>query len=178
MGNEQRIKNTTIRLLRGDIADLEIEAFVYYAREDLALGSGFGGAISVRGGPTIQEELNKLAPIQLTEAVITPAGEMKADFIIHAVGPKFQEEDLEAKLHSTILNVLKLADQRHFKKIAFPPMGAGFYGVPLENSARIMMETFEQYLQGETGLEEIIICLVDNREYQPFAAQLSGAVAQ
>jgi O-acetyl-ADP-ribose deacetylase (regulator of RNase III) len=178
MENEQKIKNTTIRLLRGDIADLEIEAFVYYAREDLALGAGFGGAISVRGGPTIQEELNKLAPIKLTEAVITPAGEMKADFIIHAVGPKFQEEDLEAKLRTTILNVLTLADEKYLKKIAFPPMGAGFYGVPLENSARIMMETFEQYILGETGLEEIIICLVDNREYQPFAAQLSGAAAQ
>ena len=58
MADERKIKNTTVRLLRGDIADLEIEAFVYYAREDLALGSGFGGAISVRGGPTIQEELH------------------------------------------------------------------------------------------------------------------------
>ena len=177
MGDDVKIKNTTIRLIRGDIADLKIEAFVYYAREDLALGSGFGGAIMVRGGPTIQEELNKLAPMGLTEAVITPAGEMKADFIIHAVGPKFQEEDLEAKLRTTMDNVLKLADEKHLKQIAFPPMGTGFYGVPLEVSARIMLEAFEQYLPGETGIEEIIISLVDTREYEPFKAQLTAVAA-
>lgn len=178
MGDERKIHNTVIRLQRGDIADMEIEAFVYYARNDLALGSGFGGAISVRGGPTVQEALNKLAPVPLTEAVITPAGEMKADYIIHAVGPKFQEEELEAKLGATVQNVLELADEKYLKKIAFPPMGTGFYGVPLEVSARIMMETFERYLQADTGLEEIVICLMDLREYTPFAAQVSAAVAR
>jgi O-acetyl-ADP-ribose deacetylase (regulator of RNase III) len=175
MGQEKKINNSTVHLLRGDIADLEIEAFVYYAREDLALGSGFGGAIAVRGGPTVQEELNKLAPVKLTEAVITAAGEMKADNIIHAVGPKFQEENLEAKLRATILNALKLADEKHLKRIAFPPMGTGFYGVPLELSAAVMFEVFAEYLSGNTGIEEVIICLMDSREYASFATRLSAA---
>ena len=178
MGDERKINHTVVRLCQCDITDLEIEAFVYYARSDLALGSGFGGAISVRGGPSIQEALNEIGEVRTTEAVITPAGEMKADFIIHAVGPKFQEENTEELLRSTIGNTLKLADEKHIKKLAFPPMGAGFYGVPPVASARIMLETFEAYLQGETGLEEVVICLLDSREYQPFQARMSAAVTQ
>jgi len=176
MDDQLTINRTVVRLLRVDITDLEIEAFVYYARSDLALGSGFGGAIAVRGGPTIQEELKKIGAIGPTEAVITAAGEMKADHIIHANGPKFQEENLEALLRATILNVLKLADEKKIKRLAFPPMGTGFYVVPLDVSARVMFETFEEYLQGETGLEEIAICLLDSREYKPFHAQLALAV--
>jgi len=176
MDDQLTINRTRVRLLRVDITDLEIEAFVYYARSDLALGSGFGGAISVRGGPSIQEELKQIGTIAPTEAVISAAGEMKADFIIHANGPKFQEENLEALLKATILNVLKLADEKKIKRLAFPPMGTGFYVVPLAVSARVMFETFEEYLQGDTGLEEIAICLLDSREYKPFQAQLALAV--
>ena len=95
MSDELTVKNSRLRLIKGDITDLEIDAFVYYAQHDLALGSGFGTAISQRGGTKVQEELNSLAPLKTTEVVITDAGEMKANHIIHAVGPRFQEENLE-----------------------------------------------------------------------------------
>ena len=95
MPDELKVKQSLIRLMKGDITALEIEAFVYYARPDLVLGTGFGGAISVRGGPKIQEELKKLGVIRTGEAVTTSAGNMKAKYIIHAAGPRFQEEDLE-----------------------------------------------------------------------------------
>jgi O-acetyl-ADP-ribose deacetylase (regulator of RNase III) len=176
MDDQLTINRTVVRLLRADVTDIEIEAFVYYARSDLALGAGFGGAIAVRGGPTIQEELKKIGTIAPTEAVITAAGEMKAGHIIHANGPKFQEENLDELLRATMRNVLKLADEKKIKRLAFPPMGTGFYVVPLDVSARVMFEIFDEYLQGDTGLEEIIICLLDSREYKPFQAQLASAV--
>ncbi len=62
MPDERKINQTTLRILQGDITTLEVDAFVYYARPDLALGSGIGGAIATRGGPKIQEELKKLGP--------------------------------------------------------------------------------------------------------------------
>lgn len=172
MSDKLQINKSTLSLVKGDITDLEIEAFVYYAREDLALGSGYGNAISMRGGPSIQKELHQYAPKNTTEAVISSAGEMKADYIIHAVGPKFQEEDLESKLKQTIINSLKLADLKGIKKVAFPPMGAGFYGVPLPQSARLMFETITEYLSGTTEIDEVVICLLDNREFKPFHEQL------
>lgn len=174
MADSIKVKNCNLRLLKGDITDLDIESFVYYAREDLALGSGFGTAISIRGGPTIQKELNEFGKIKITEAVVSSAGEMKAKYIIHANGPKFQEENLSEKLKSTILNSFKKAEEKGIKAIAFPPMGAGFYGVPLEQSAEITLNTIKEYLLGDTKLDDVVVCLLDNRDYIPFEKKLSS----
>ncbi|MCK5125618.1 MAG: macro domain-containing protein [candidate division Zixibacteria bacterium] len=174
MADSIKVKNCNLRLLKGDITDLDIESFVYYAKEDLALGSGYGTAISVRGGPTIQKELDGFGKIKTTEAVVSMAGEMKAKYIIHANGPKFQEENLPEKLKQTILTSLQKAEEKGIKAIAFPPMGAGFYGVPLEQSAEITLNTIKEYLSGETKLEDAVVCLLDNREYLPFKNKLSS----
>lgn len=173
MSDQAQIKNTTLRLHRGDITDFEIEAIVYYARNDLELGSGFGTAISVRGGPTIQEELRERGTLETMQAVVSAAGNMKTQHIVHAVGPKFQEEDTERKLKATIQNALQAAEEKGITAIAFPPMGAGFYGVPLETSADITMNTIVEYLEGETGIQEVVICLLDSREYKPFQERIS-----
>jgi O-acetyl-ADP-ribose deacetylase (regulator of RNase III) len=174
MADSIKVKGCNLRLQKGDITDLDIESFVYYAREDLALGSGFGTAIAVRGGPTIQKKLNEIGKIKITEAVISAAGEMKAKYIIHANGPKFQEENLPKKLKQTILNSLAKAEEKGIKAIAFPPMGAGFYGVPLDQSAEITLTTIKEYLSGETQLEEVVICLLDNRDYISFEKKFSS----
>jgi O-acetyl-ADP-ribose deacetylase (regulator of RNase III) len=169
-----QINKGTLRLIKGDITDLEIESFVYYARHDLQLGAGYGNAISMRGGPSIQKELEQFGSLETTEAVVSQAGEMKAEYIIHAVGPRFQEEDLEDKLRRTVVNSLKKAEEKGIKAVALPPMGAGFYGVPLDVSARVTLGTIKEYLSGDSGLEDVAVCLLDNREYKPFKSQLTA----
>jgi O-acetyl-ADP-ribose deacetylase (regulator of RNase III) len=172
MPEELIIANKIIRLMTGDITDQEIEAFVYYARPDLVLGPGFGGAISVRGGPKIQEELKKLGTLRTGDAVLTSAGNLKAKFIIHAVGPRFQEEDTEKKLRQTTLKVLQQAEEKGIKKLAFPAMGVGFYGIPPDLCARITLEVVKKHLEGQSGLEEVIFCLRDSWEYKAFQERL------
>jgi len=174
MADEWKINGRTVRLIKGDITDLEIQSFIYYAQHDLKLGSGFGTAISVRGGPSVQQELNKLGPLDTTEAVVSKAGAMKADYIIHAVGPRFQEEDIEGKLRNTVVSALKCAEEKGIETIAFPPMGTGFYGIPLNVSAKVTLNTLKEYLSGETKIKDVVICLQDNREYKPFQAQLAA----
>jgi len=174
MADALKVNDKVMRLVKGDVTDLEVEAFVYYAQEDLILGAGWGGAIAMRGGPKVQEELKELAPIGETEAVVSGAGKMKASYIVHAVGPKFQEPDTESKLRTTMINALKAAEAKGIKQIAFPPMGAGFYAIPLDVCAEVTMTAVLEYLQGETGIEEVIFCLMDNREYKPFAEQLAA----
>jgi O-acetyl-ADP-ribose deacetylase (regulator of RNase III) len=174
MTDEKKVKDSVIRLMIGDITDIDVECFVFYAQSDLKLGSGFGGAIAVRGGPSVQKELDILAPIDLCQAVISDAGEMKATYIIHANGPKFQEENLEEKMRTTILNTLLLADEKGIKQIAFPPMGAGFYGVPLDLSAELTLETIKSYLSNGSKLQDVVICLLDNRDYIPFQKKLQS----
>jgi len=172
MPDELKVNNRVMRLMTGDITGLEIEAFVYYARPDLVLGSGFGGAISLRGGPKIQEELKKFGTLGTSEAVVTSAGNMKAKFIIHSAGPRFQEEDTEGKLRATTLNVLRKAEEKGIKRLAFPAMGAGFYGIPLDLCARITLEVVKKHLEGQANLEEVIFCLRDSREYKAFQERL------
>jgi O-acetyl-ADP-ribose deacetylase (regulator of RNase III) len=168
-----KINKTDLRVIKGDITDLEVDAFVFYAREDLVLGSGFGTAISVRGGPTVEEECKKLAPVAVGEAVVTEAGKMKAGHIIHAVGPKFQEADTEGKLRKTVRSALEKANEKGIKRVAFPAMGAGFFGVPLHLCATVMLETIKEVLGGETGITEVIICLVDTEWVGVFQSRLA-----
>ena len=109
MPDELRVNQSLISLMKGDIVGLDVDAIVYYARPDLVLGSGFGGAIATKGGPKVQEELKKMGPVKTTEAAVTSGGNLKARYVVHAVGPRFQEEDLEDKLRDTMLNVLQKA---------------------------------------------------------------------
>lgn len=172
--DDVQIHRSIVRLVKGDITLVETDAFVFYAQHDLALGSGFGGAISVRGGPSVQKELDELGPLETGQVVVTGAGKLTASFIVHAVGPRFNEDDMEGKLRTTVTNSLKAAEEKGVKRLAMPAMGAGFYGVPLDMCARVMVETIKSYLEGETGIEEVIICVIDRRQFAPFEAQLAS----
>ena len=165
---EKKVGKTAVKLQQGDLTAMPVDGFVFYAREDLEIGAGFGTGISARGGISIKKELEEIGSIKMGEAVITKAGEMKAKHIIHVCGPKFQEADLEKKLADCMRSSLKVASENKLKVIAFPPMGTGFYGIPLELCARVMTVAIKEFLQRETSLEEIIICVADHHEYLPF----------
>ena len=169
-----RINETAVRLIRDDVTDLDIDAFVFYAQNDLVLGSGFGNAITVRGGPNVQKELDELAPVETGEAVVSDAGGLKAKYVIHAVGPKFQEADTETKLHATMLNALKRADEKGVEQLAFPAMGAGFYGTPPDLCARVMVDVITQHLRGSTVIKDVVICVLDTRQYTTFQGALGA----
>ncbi len=172
MPDELKVNRGLIRLIKGDIIALDVEAVVYYARPDLVLGSGFGAAIATKGGPKIQEELRRLGSVRTTEAVMTSGGNLKVKYIIHAVGPRFQEENLKDKLHDTMINVLRMAEENKIRSLAFPAMGVGFYGIPLDLCAEIMLSTVKESLEKEISLQEVMICLRDSREYEPFQRRI------
>lgn len=171
---EKTVNNTTIKLSVEDITLSEVECFVFYASEDLKLGSGFGTAISVRGGPTIQKELKGLGPIEVTQAVLSGAGELQASHIIHACGPKFNEPETEKKLKETLRAVLDLAGERGIQTLAFPAMGAGFYGIPLDECAKWSLEEVRDYARNGCQQTVIRFCMVDAREYAAFEKQMTA----
>lgn len=172
MTGSKKIKNSEIRVTQDYIWDLDVDAFVFYAQPDLQLGTGVGNAIAVKGGPTVQEELKKAGQKNVCDVVVTAAGNLKAKYIVHAVGPSFQEEDIEKKLRTTILNALKEAEAKGIKKLAVPPMGAGFYGVPLPVSVQITCDVIKEHLSNGSKLEEVVLCGVDGRETRPLNAQV------
>jgi O-acetyl-ADP-ribose deacetylase (regulator of RNase III) len=171
---EKMMGNTTVRVAKEDVTMIDVSAFIFYASHDLKLGTGFGGAVSVRGGPTIQKELDEIGKLETTQSVATAAGELNADFIIHSVGPRFQEQETERKLRQTMRSALKVAEEKGAETLAFPPMGCGFYGVPMDLSARVMFDELKNHLEGQTKLKEVTVCVIDNREYKPFADRLAA----
>jgi len=171
---EKKVNKTLVKLQQGDLTALEVDAWVFYAREDLDIGSGYGTAVTTRGGVVVTKELEEIGSIKMGEAVITGAGEMNAKNIIHACGPKFQEADLEKKLRNCMVSSLKIANENGVKTLAYPPMGAGFYGVPLDLCAKAMLETITAFLEGDVSLAEVTICVIDYRDYVPFSKQLES----
>ncbi len=165
---EQSVGGKVFKLVKGDITDMEVEAFVFYARPDLKLGTGFGGAIAQRGGPSIQEELNRAGSLGVGEALVTGAGNLKAKRIIHAVGPRHHEPDEEAKLRRTVRSALAAAEESGVRQVAFPAMGVGFYGVSLDLCSTVMLQEIVSRLQRETPLREVVLCVLDPREMAPF----------
>ena len=169
---EKKINKTVIKLQHGDLTALEVDAWVFYAREDLQIGSGYGTAIASRGGVAVRKELEEIGSIGMGEAVITGAGEMAAKYIIHACGPKFQEADTEKKLRDCMGASLGVVNENGLKTLAYPPMGAGFYGVPLDMCATVMLQTLRAFAEADISLEQIIICVIDYRDYVPFKKQM------
>jgi O-acetyl-ADP-ribose deacetylase len=171
---EKQVHRTKVRLERGDLTAMSVDAVVYYARETLELSSGFGAAIQARGGDTIKKELATLGRIEVGQAVVTAAGNLHARHVIHTCGPRFQEPGVDTKLAASVQAALRAADERGLQSVAFPPMGAGFHGVPLDTSARVMGEVFRSYLQGETSLRQVTVCVIDKREFVAFQAVIQG----
>lgn len=167
------IDDHVIELIKGDITDLATDAIVNAANAQLILGGGVAGAIRRKGGPAIQEECNKIGGTFVGGAVITTGGNLKAKYVIHAVGPRMGEGDEDNKLRNATLNSLKLADQHVLKSIAFPAISTGIFGYPVDRCAEIMLTTTIKYLKGETGLELVIFCLFDQATYNVFEQTLN-----
>ncbi|HZC45841.1 MAG TPA: macro domain-containing protein, partial [Candidatus Acidoferrum sp.] len=109
-----------IGLRQGDLTDADVDAIVNAANNDLMLGGGVAGAIRVKGGPTIQQECDRVGPIALGEAAITGAGKLRARHVIHAASMRLGESTAEANLRAATRNSLMRADENSLKTIAFP----------------------------------------------------------
>jgi O-acetyl-ADP-ribose deacetylase (regulator of RNase III) len=166
--DEWKTSRKKIRLVEGNIVLLDVEAVVNAANKSLILGGGVAGAIKKFGGPSIQEECNRIGPIDVGEAVLTGAGNLKARYVMHAVGPVYGEGDEEEKLAKATLNSLKLAQERKIKDIAFPAISAGIFGFPIQKCSEIMLKVAMEFLQKNDYPKEIIFCLYGEEAYSVF----------
>jgi len=169
-----KINKTILELTQGDITDLDTDAIVNAANTDLQLGGGVAGAIRRKGGPKIQEECNKIGGTHVGGAVITTGENLKAKYVIHAVGPIHGEEHEDEKLKDATLNSLILADKNRLKSIAFPAISTGIYGFPKDRCATIMLSTTIAYLEGPTKLEKVVYCLYDQDTLEIFKQTLQS----
>jgi len=166
------VGNSSLELVEGDITEMQTDAIVNAANAQLILGGGVAGAIKRKGGPKIQEECNRIGGTFVGGAVKTTAGNLKAKYVIHAVGPRISEGNEDKKLKDATLNSLKLADEETIKSISFPAISTGAFGFPIQRCAEIMLQTTMEYLKGQTELEKVVFCLFGQDSYEVFANQL------
>ncbi|MHA1491888.1 MAG: macro domain-containing protein [Promethearchaeota archaeon] len=170
---ELKVKNSKIKLVQGDITELDADVIVNAANARLIMGGGVAGAIRRKGGSTIQEECNKIGGTFHGGAVITTGGNLKAKNVIHAVGPRMGEGNEEEKLKNATLNSLKLMDEHELKTIAFPAISTGIFGYPIEKCAKIMISTAKGYLNTNTQIKEVIFCLYSTSDFDVFEKELN-----
>ena len=152
-----------IRIQQGDITDMDVDAIVNAANNDLVLGAGVAGAILRKGGSSIQEECDEIGSIPVGYAAITGAGKLKARYVIHAASMGLGDLPTTSKtLRTSTAHSLRLAAERGLKTIAFPAVGTGVSGFPMNECAQIMLGEAAQHLRTETSLETIHFVLFDD----------------
>ena len=169
---QRTINKSILELVQDDITELATDAIVNAANARLILGGGVAGAIRRKGGPEIQADCNKIGPISVGQAAITTGGNLKAKYVIHAVGPRMGEGDEDEKLKNATLNSLRVADENNLESIAFCAISTGIFGYPIDRCAQIMLKNTIDYVKGQTRLEKVVFCLFDKDSYDIFASQL------
>ncbi len=167
-----QLEGTQLELAESDITELEVDAIVNAANEELKLSSGVAAAILEKGGPSIQEECNRIGGTPVGTAVLTGGGDLKARHVIHAVGPRMGEGDEDRKLQSAIRSSLALADRHGLKSIALPAISTGSWGFPMDRCARILLTEVYRYLQGGTKIERVVVSLGDDETFEIFKREL------
>jgi len=173
---EFQVGKAMVQLIRGDITDVEADAIVNAANSSLMGGGGVDGAIHGRGGPKIYEECRRIREMEWPDglptgkAVITSGGNLKAEHVIHTVGPVWGggfrgEAEL---LRQAYWNSLKLAVSKRLKVIAFPSISSGAYGYPIEAASRVAVNAVKEFLEKEDKLERVILALFSEDDFQVY----------
>ncbi len=162
-----------ITILQGDITDMDVDAVVNAANTSLLLGAGVAGAIRKKGGDSIQKECDKIGSIPLGESTITSSGNLKARYVIHAAGMHLGAGVDEKALRDATRNSLLRADEKGIKTIAFPAIGTGVGGFPVDRCAKVMIDVVSKHLQNEkTSLDKVYFVLFDEPTYRIFDGYL------
>ncbi len=167
-----RLNETQLELIEGDITELDVDAIVNPANEDLKLGSGVAGAIREKGGASIQKECKRIGGTPVGTAVITGAGELPHKHVIHAVGPRMGDGDEDRKLAAAVRSSLALADRHGLKSVAVPAISTGNFDFPVNRCARVTLTEIHRYMQGGTKLERVVVCLFDKETFSTFRQEL------
>lgn len=169
-----------IKVIKGDITKCTVDAIVNAANTSLMGGGGVDGAIHRAGGSAILNDCRKIVARQggckVGEAVITTAGNLPAQFVIHTVGPVWRSGNAKQAelLANAYENSLKLAFTHGVKTIAFPNISTGIYHYPKDEACEIAFTTVQDFLeiQGEHGIEEVIFVCFDDENYDLYQQQL------
>ena len=163
-----------IKVVKGDITKLEVDAIVNAANSSLLGGGGVDGAIHKVGGSEILKEckeiINKIGKLETGKAVITSGGKLKAKYVIHTVGPVWSGEQKNEKelLGKCYYNSLRLAVENKVERIAFPSISTGIYRFPKDLATEIAINEVSKFLQDDTIITEVVFVCFDDENYRGY----------
>jgi O-acetyl-ADP-ribose deacetylase (regulator of RNase III) len=174
------IHQSILEIVQGDITQQDTEAIGNAANSALAGGGGVDGAIHRAGGPTLMSELRaKYKGCPTGSAVITSGGNLKAKYVIHAVGPRYSGSPKDAELLSSAYRKsLEWCTQNKISSIAFPSISTGIYGYPVEEASQIALKTITDYLKEHPEIKLVRFVLFDSKTlsvYQEALKELTNA---
>ncbi|UCG52455.1 MAG: O-acetyl-ADP-ribose deacetylase [Candidatus Latescibacterota bacterium] len=178
MHTEQKIGNTRIVTVRGDITQQDTDAIVNAANSTLMGGGGVDGAIHRAGGAKILEEckeiIDEIGSCPTGEAVITTGGNLKAKYVVHTVGPVWHggtqgEPDLLANAYR---NSLAAARPKGVRTISFPSISTGAYRYPVAKAAEIALKTVVEVVK-QTPFDEVRFVLFSEEDFKTYSDALS-----
>ncbi|GBC96640.1 O-acetyl-ADP-ribose deacetylase [bacterium HR16] len=172
-----------IALRQGDITKEQVDAIVNAANEWLQHGGGVAGAIVRAGGEIIQQESNRIGRVPTGSAAVTSAGRLPARYVIHAVGPiwnNYTPEEADRLLGSAVRASLQRADELGIATIAFPAISSGIYGFPKDRCARVIMGAIEEYFaeRPNSSVKEVRLVLFDTPTVESFQAEFARRYGQ
>ena len=171
-----------LELVTGDITRQTTDAIVNAANSRLAGGGGVDGAVHRGGGPAIKEETQRRDPqgCRTGDAVISGAGQLAAQYVIHAVGPiwKGGHHDEEAALASAYRCSLEIAVSRQCASIAFPSLSTGAYAFPLPLAARTALDAVVAHLRVNSAAALVRFVLFDDHAYEAYSTALAAALSE
>ena len=161
-----------IILQQGDLTEIDADAIVNAANNDLKLGGGLAGVIRRKAGEAVQRECDAIGTIPVGGAAITSAGKLKARHIIHAASMQLGGVTIGHALRASTAHSLRIAAEKGLRTIAFPAIGTGIGGFPLSECAAIMLHEASEHLKRATSLEKIYFVLFDKTSLSAFEKAL------
>ena len=169
------IGSCELKIVQSDITELSADAIVNAANNELTMGGGVAGAIKRKGGRQIEDEAVSKGPIEIGGAIFTSAGALKTRYVIHAATMGLDHKTDEIKIRNACAGSLKVADELKVRSIAFPALGCGVGGFPLQASAKIMAQQVWKHLREEkSGLKEIVFCMPGKEAYDIFEKNVNS----
>jgi O-acetyl-ADP-ribose deacetylase (regulator of RNase III) len=148
-----------VEVLDVDITTLEVDAIANAANTRLLHGGGVAGAISRAGGPAVQDESDRKAPIGLGEAVETTAGQMPSRWVIHAATMELGGPTSADIIRRATAATLWKAEELNARSLALVAFGTGVGGFPLDQAAEIEVEEVRRHLQAGSRLERVVFAV-------------------
>ncbi|MGI8313742.1 O-acetyl-ADP-ribose deacetylase [Halobacillus mangrovi] len=165
-----------MKVLQADITKLDVDTVVNAANKQLKGGGGVDGAIHRAGGPEIMKECREIGGCETGEAVITTAGQLPCEKVIHTVGPVWNggEKGEAEQLAGCYRNSLALAAENGLSTVAFPNISTGIYGYPKDEAAEVAIQEVGKFLEDHGEIEEVLFVCFDEENKKIYEEKLEN----